>query len=72
LGELTFQALWRRPIYTQLIEHIELMIFSGVYPLGSKLPSVRDMAQDSAVNPKPCKGLWWNGGRWPHCSMRAS
>ncbi|PKM87701.1 MAG: GntR family transcriptional regulator [Firmicutes bacterium HGW-Firmicutes-12] len=40
-----------RPIYTQLTEQIELMIFSGVYPLGSKLPSVRDMAQDAAVNP---------------------
>ncbi len=40
-----------RPIYTQLIEYIELMIVSGVYPLGSKLPSVRDMAQEAAVNP---------------------
>ncbi|MDP4161428.1 MAG: GntR family transcriptional regulator, partial [Bacillota bacterium] len=33
-----------RPISTQLIEQIELMIVSGVYPPGSKLPSVRDMA----------------------------
>ncbi|MGI6492100.1 MAG: GntR family transcriptional regulator [Peptococcaceae bacterium] len=40
-----------RPIYTQLIEQIELLIFSGVYPPGSKLPSVRDMAQEAAVNP---------------------
>lgn len=40
-----------RPIYTQLIDQIELMIFSGVYPPGSKLPSVRDMAQEAAVNP---------------------
>lgn len=40
-----------RPIYIQLIEQIQLMIFSGVFPLGSKLPSVRDMAQDAAVNP---------------------
>ncbi|MGI1659705.1 MAG: GntR family transcriptional regulator [Desulfitobacterium sp.] len=40
-----------RPIYTQLIEQIQLNIFSGVYPLGSKLPSVRDMAQEAAVNP---------------------
>jgi len=40
-----------RPIYTQLIEQIELMIFSGVYPLGSKLPSVRELAQVAAVNP---------------------
>jgi len=40
-----------RPIYTQLIEQIELLIFSGVYPPGAKLPSVRDLAQDAAVNP---------------------
>ena len=40
-----------RPIYTQLIEQIELMIVSGIYPVGSKLPSVRDMAADAAVNP---------------------
>lgn len=40
-----------RPIYTQLIEQIELKIFSGVYPPGTKLPSVRDMAQEASVNP---------------------
>ncbi len=40
-----------RPIYSQLIEQIELRIFSGVYPLGSKLPSVRDLAQEASVNP---------------------
>lgn len=40
-----------RPIYSQLVEQIELKIFSGIYPPGSKVPSVRDMAQDAAVNP---------------------
>lgn len=40
-----------RPIYLQLVEQIELMIFSGKYPPGSKLPSVRDMAKEAAVNP---------------------
>ena len=40
-----------RPIYTQLVEQIKLMVFSGIYPPGSKLPSVRDMAQEAAVNP---------------------
>ncbi len=40
-----------RPIYTQLIEQIELMICSGIYALGTKLPSVRDLAQEAAVNP---------------------
>ena len=40
-----------RPIYAQLIEQIELRICSGAYPLGSKLDSVRDLAQEAAVNP---------------------
>jgi GntR family transcriptional regulator len=40
-----------RPIYAQLIEQLELKICSGVYPLGSKLPSVRDLAQEASVNP---------------------
>lgn len=40
-----------RPIYSQLIEQIELMVVSGIYPPGSKLPSVRDMAAEAAVNP---------------------
>lgn len=40
-----------RPIYTQLIEQLELKICSGIYALGSKLPSVRDLANEAAVNP---------------------
>jgi GntR family transcriptional regulator len=40
-----------RPIYAQLIEQIELKICSGVYALGSRLPSVRDLAQEASVNP---------------------
>lgn len=40
-----------RPIYAQLVEQIQLMIVSGAYSPGSKLPSVRDMAAEAAVNP---------------------
>ncbi len=40
-----------RPIYSQLIEQIEIRIFSGIYAPGSKLPSVRELAQEAAVNP---------------------
>ena len=40
-----------RPIYAQLIEQIELMIVSGMYPPGAKLPSVREMASKLAINP---------------------
>lgn len=40
-----------RPIYIQLKEQILLLIVSGKYPAGSKLPPVRDMAADASVNP---------------------
>ncbi|MCP1103473.1 GntR family transcriptional regulator [Aequitasia blattaphilus] len=40
-----------RSIYLQLMEKIEKDIISGVYKPGDKLPSVRDLAVDAAVNP---------------------
>ncbi len=39
------------PIYTQLIELITLKIVSGEYKPGEKIPSVRDLAAEAAVNP---------------------
>ena len=40
-----------RPIYLQLMERIQQDIISGVYSPGDKLPSVRDLAVEAAVNP---------------------
>ena len=40
-----------RPIFMQLIEIIQISIISGKYAPGSKLPSVRDLAQEAYVNP---------------------
>ena len=40
-----------RPIYAQLVDEIRLRIVSGIYPLGEKLPSVRDLAAEASVNP---------------------
>lgn len=40
-----------RPIFIQLIEIIQISIISGKYAPGSKLPSVRDLASEAAVNP---------------------
>lgn len=40
-----------RPIYTQLLEQIELKIISGEYKAGDRLLSVRDLAAEAAVNP---------------------
>lgn len=40
-----------RPIYTQLLEMIQTRIMNETYPLGSKLPSVRELAAEASVNP---------------------
>lgn len=40
-----------RPIYLQLMERIQMDIISGIYKPGDKLPSVRDLAVEAAVNP---------------------
>ena len=40
-----------RPIYLQLMEKIQQDIISGVYQAGDRLPSVRELALDAAVNP---------------------
>lgn len=40
-----------RPIYAQLVEQIQRMIVTGVFPAGSRLPSVRELAVEAAVNP---------------------
>ena len=46
---------WRkesgRPIYAQIIERVQLDIITGHYKPGEKLPSVRDLASEAAVNP---------------------
>lgn len=40
-----------RPVYIQLIEQIQAGIISGYFKPGDKLPSVRDLASEAAVNP---------------------
>ena len=40
-----------RPVFLQIVEHIELDIFSGKLPPGAKFPSVRELASEAAVNP---------------------
>ena len=48
---MTWDLKSDRPIYSQLIEQIQIRICSGIYAPGSKLPSVRELAQEAAVNP---------------------
>lgn len=40
-----------RPIYLQIIERVQMDVITGRYQPGDKLPSVRDLAQEAAVNP---------------------
>ena len=40
-----------RPVYVQLIEQLELAIVTGDYPLGSRIPPVRELAAEAGVNP---------------------
>ena len=41
----------QRPIYVQLIERVKLRIVSGEYQPGEQIPSVRELAESSGVNP---------------------
>lgn len=48
---MTWEFSSDRPIYAQLVEELKLRIVSGWYPLGARLPSVRELASEAAVNP---------------------
>ena len=41
----------KRSIYLQIVEEIEKRIMTGVYRPGSRLTSVRDLANEAGVNP---------------------
>jgi len=40
-----------RPIYEQIMDELRKMIISGVFAPDEKLPSVRELAQQYAINP---------------------
>lgn len=41
----------KRPIYEQMVEKLERLIVSGALEQGGKMPSVRSLAVELAVNP---------------------
>ena len=41
----------RKPIYEQLVDNIKSLIVSGVLQRDDQLPSVRQLAQELAINP---------------------
>ncbi len=48
---MTWNLTSDRPIFMQIIEIMQLSIVSGKYAPGDKLPSVRELATEAAVNP---------------------
>ncbi|MDR3051977.1 MAG: GntR family transcriptional regulator [Oscillospiraceae bacterium] len=47
---MAWELLPDRPFYTQLLEHLQVRIMTGVYAAGQRLPSVRDLAEEASVN----------------------
>ena len=42
-----------RPIYAQIIDSFKEQITAGILKTGDKLPSVRELASELAINPNP-------------------
>ncbi|MDO4285683.1 MAG: GntR family transcriptional regulator [Eubacteriales bacterium] len=40
-----------RPVYLQLVEQLERCIVTGVWPAGTRVPPVRELAAEAGVNP---------------------
>ena len=41
----------RRPLYEQVVERFQELMFNGVLPQDSQLPSVRSLATELSINP---------------------
>ena len=48
---MDFELLSSRPIWQQLSEQLSRRIVTGVYPPGSRFPTVRELAAEAGVNP---------------------
>ena len=48
---MEFELQSSRPIWLQLSEQLGRRIVTGVYPPGSRFPSVRELAAEAGVNP---------------------
>ena len=40
-----------RPVYLQIMEHIQNAVLTNEFPSGSRIPSVRELAASAKVNP---------------------
>ena len=48
---MDWKILDDRPIWQQLYRQLTQRIVAGIYPMGSRLPSVRELAAEAGVNP---------------------
>ena len=48
---MTWDFRGDRAIYVQIAEQVKLRIIAGIYPVGTRLPSVRELAAEASVNP---------------------
>ena len=48
---MDFELQSSRPIWQQLSEQLSRRIVTGVYPPGSRFPTVRELAAEAGVNP---------------------
>ena len=48
---ITIDYKSRQPIYEQLVDRIKQLILSGIYQRDDQLPTVRQLAQELAINP---------------------
>lgn len=51
VGEFTFPLDLSKPLYEQVLQQIRHAVARGDVLLGTKLPSVRDLAQQLKINP---------------------
>lgn len=51
IGEFLFQLDLSKPLYEQVLQQIRYAVARGDVALGSKLPSVRELAQQLRINP---------------------
>lgn len=48
---MDWEILPDRPVYLQLVEQLELAVLTGEYAPGQRIPPVRELAAEAAVNP---------------------
>ena len=56
----TIDNMSRIPVYEQIVEQTERMLLSGEMKPGDPMPSVRGLAAELGVNPKPSRKLMQN------------